>query len=127
MNGTAPSSPERTALSTVPRSPPRHPGYLWTAVLVGAVLACVLAVVAWGFFTVPGTDPVRAGGWYFAISLMILVPAALVVLVLSWGVVAVLRHWGAWTWPGVVQAAPAVALVYTLLYLLLRTLLTGPD
>ncbi|WP_020579014.1 hypothetical protein [Actinopolymorpha alba] len=94
---------------------------------MGAVLLVALGLLAFGFFSVPGVDPVRAGGWYFAISLMIVVPSALVVLVLSWGVVAILRQLGARTWPAVAQALPAVALVLGLLYLLTQWLFTTPD
>jgi hypothetical protein len=126
MSGPTSSSYQQPTLSPLPPPPPRsRKGYLWTLWLVTAIWVGVLALVGFGFFTLPGVDPVRAGGWYFAISLMLITPAAVVVLVLSCGVVAILRRLGARTWPGVLQAAPSVALVLTLLYVLDRWLFTG--
>jgi len=127
MSGPTSSSYRQPTLSPLPPPPPRsRKGYLWTLVLVTAVWLGVLALVGFGFFTLPGVDPVRAGGWYFTISLMLITPAAVVVLVLSCGVVAILRRLGARTWPGLLQAAPSVALILTLLYLLTRWLFAGP-
>jgi hypothetical protein len=121
-----PASDHRTLRPPPPPARSR-PGYGWAAGLVGAVLIVAMFLVGFDFFGVPGVDPVRAGGWYFVISLMVLIPAAFVVLLLSWGVVAVLRATGARTWPGIVQAAPSVALVLGLLYLLVRWLFSGSD
>jgi len=87
-----------------------------------------LVLVGADFFKVPGTDPVRAGGWYFVVALEILVPAAVVILILSLGIVALLRRAvGARVWPGVLQAAPAVALVLGLLFLVVAWLFSGPE
>jgi hypothetical protein len=124
---TSTSTSDATVLNPLPDPVPGGRGYLWAAGLVGVVLAGVLGLVAWGFFSVPGTDPVRAGGWYFAISLLIIVPAAVVVLVLSWGVIVLMRRMGARGWPGPVQATPAVALVLGLVFVLARFLLAGPE
>jgi hypothetical protein len=127
MAGPTTSTSGDAVLNPLPEPVPGGRGYLWATALVGTALAAVLALVAWGFFTVPGTDPVRAGGWYFAISLLIIIPAAVVVLVLSWGAIALLRRAGGRRWPGLVQALPAVALVLGLLFLLLRFLLAVPE
>jgi hypothetical protein len=121
------STSDRAIMNPLPDPMPDGRGYLWAAGLVGIVLAAVLGLVGWGFFTVPGADPVRAAGWYFAISLLIIIPAALVVLVLSWGAIALIRQLGGRALPGLVQAAPPVALVLGLLFLLLRYLLAGPE
>lgn len=127
MSGPTSSSYQHAMLSPLPPPPPRsRKGYLWTLALVTAVWLGVLGLVGFGFFSVPGVDPVRAGGWYFAIALMLITPAAVMVLVLSCGVVAILRRLGARTWPGILQAAPSVALVLGLIYLLARWLFAGP-
>ena len=127
MSGQASSSSEYTALSRLPPPPPRsRRGYAWTTVLVGIVWLACLALVGFDFFSVPGVDPVRVGGWYFMISLMIITPAAVVLLVVSWGLVAILRQFGARTWPGILQAAPAVLAILAGLYFLVRWLFSGP-
>lgn len=126
-DSTSTSTSDATVLNPLPDPTPGGRGYLWAAGLVGVVLAGVLGLVAWAFFSVPGTDPVRAGGWYFAIALLIIIPAAVVVLVLSWGVIVLMRRMGLRAWPGLLQAAPAVALVLGLLFALVTFLLAGPE
>ncbi len=117
-----------TTLSPLPPPPPRSkPGYLWAAILVGAVLVVSLVVVGFGWYTIPGLDAVRASGWYFATVAFIVVPAHLLFLLMSWGVIGIFRRFGARTLPGIVQAAPAVAIVLGFVYLILRILFAGPD
>jgi hypothetical protein len=96
-------------------------------ILVGALLLATLVAVGFDFFSVPGVDPVRAGSWYFMISLMIIIPAAVTVFVLSCGMVGIFRVCGARRWPGLLQALPAVVIVVGLLLLLVRWLFSGPD
>jgi hypothetical protein len=128
MSGdTAPRSVQRT-LSPLPPAPRRSkPGYLWAAILVGAVLVVSLVVVGLGWYTIPGLDAVRASGWYFATVVLIVIPAHVLILVLSWGLVGIFRKLGARTLPGIVQAAPAVALVLAAIYVMLRILFSGPE
>ncbi len=120
------SSGHSTLRPLGPPPPKDKKGYHWAAVLVGIVLLAALGLIAFGFFSVPGVDLVRAGGWTFAISLLIVVPAAVIVLLVSWAVVWVIRRLGARRWPGLVQALPAVLLILTLLYLLSSWLFAPP-
>jgi hypothetical protein len=130
MSGNATSSSTHGARTLSPLPPPLPKGgrgYLWTMLLVSALLVVVLVAVGLDFFSVPGVDPVRAGSWYFMISVMIIFPAAVTVFVLSCGVVAIIRRCGGRCWPGLLQALPAVVLVVGLLLLLVRWLFSGPD
>ncbi|MEQ4206370.1 hypothetical protein ABN028_08035 [Actinopolymorpha sp. B17G11] len=130
MPGNATSSSSHSAGTLSPLPPPIPKGgrgYLWAMILVGALLAVTLGAVGFDFFSVPGVDPVRAGSWYFMISLMIIFPAAVTVFVMSCGVVAIMRSCGARRWPGLLQALPAVVIIVGLLLLLVRWLFSGPD
>ncbi|MFD2078666.1 hypothetical protein SAMN05421678_113157 [Actinopolymorpha cephalotaxi] len=120
------SSGHSTLRPLGPPLPASKKGYHWAAVLVGIVLLAAMGLIAFGFFSVPGVDLVRAGGWTFAISLLIVIPAAVVVLLLSWAVVWGIRRLGARRWPGLVQALPAVLLILFLLYLLSSWLFAPP-
>jgi hypothetical protein len=128
MSGdTSPRSTPST-LSPLPPAPrPSRPGYLWASILVASVMVVSLVVVGFGWYTIPGLDAVRASGWYFATAVLVVLPAHIMILVVSWGLVAVLRKLGARTLPGIVQAAPAVLIVLAVLYVMLRILFSGPD
>jgi hypothetical protein len=128
MSGdTSPRSIPSTLTPLPPAPRPSKPGYLWASILVASVLVVSLVVVGFGWYTIPGLDAVRASGWYFATAVLIVVPAHLMILIMSWGLLAVFRKMGARTLPGVVQAVPAVLLVLALVYLVVRILFAGPD
>lgn len=93
-------------------------GYAWALALTVLAYVALMAFVGFGFFTVPGSDAVRQGGWFFAIGLMVITPAAIVVALLSCAVVAIIRKLGGRYLPGIVQAIPAVAVVGGLIYLM---------
>lgn len=128
-NPAPPSSQSSSAtLSPLPPSSPKSGrGYYWTTVLCAILLAIAVTIVGLDFYRIPGIDPVRAWGWHFAISLLILTPAVITIWAMSCGVVAILRSLGARRWHGLAQAVPAVAVVLTLLYFLVRWLFSGPD
>ncbi|HZC52654.1 MAG TPA: hypothetical protein VE441_09175 [Mycobacterium sp.] len=121
-----PSSADRTPLRSLPPPQKSGLGYRWAAAIVGVLLVAAMAYVGFGFFSVPGVDPVRAGGWTFLIWLLITVPSALTVLLLSWLVIAIMRRLGARRWPGVAQAVPAVLVVLLAVFLLTHWLFSGP-
>jgi hypothetical protein len=102
-------------------------GYLWALILSAVVYLAALALVGFGFFTVPGTDPVRQGGWFVAIALLFVTPAALVLLMLSSLFVAIFRKLGLRYLPGLVQALPAVVLVCGLIWLFVRWMFAPPE
>lgn len=120
------SSADRTPLSSLPSPEQSGRGYRWAAAIVGVLLVAAMAYLGLGFFSVPGVDPVRAGGWTFVISLLIIVPSAVAVLLSSWLVIAIMRRLGARQWPGVAQAVPAVLVVLVVVILLTRWLFSGP-
>ncbi|MBM7784859.1 hypothetical protein [Tenggerimyces flavus] len=99
-------------------------GYAWAVGLSALVWAAASVLVGFGFFTVPGRDPVRQGGWFFAIWLLGITPAGIVLALLSSGVVAIFRKLGARALPGIVQALPAVAIVCGVIFLFFRWLFT---
>lgn len=116
------SGPKNT-LSPMPAPPgPVRHGYLWTNVGMGVVYVAAVVTLTWGFFDLPLYDPVGAGSWALVISLMIFLPAAIVLAILSCGVVYLLRRTIGQSWPGPLQALPAVVLVLGLTFLLLSWL-----
>jgi hypothetical protein len=128
MSGNVSPGRDSPVLSPLPPPPAASGrGYHWATALVGILTLGAVVLVGIGWFTIPGIDPVRAGAWTFALSLLIVLPAGIVVLLASLALVAILRRCGARTWPGVVQALPAVAVVLGLLYLLVRWLFSGPE
>lgn len=127
MSGNSDLSSIPTTLRPLGPPPPKpKPGYHWAAALVGVCLVIGIVMLSVGLYSLPW-DPVRAGGWAFALSLMFLVPCAIVVLLLSWALIAVMRRVGARTWPGILQALPAVVLVLGLLVLLASWMFTNPE
>ena len=136
MDGNATSSSSRqpnssSGSATLSPLPPPLPtpgrGYFWAAILSGLLLIVAMADLGLNFYRVPGFDVIRAAGWHFAISLLILVPASVMIWITSCAVIGVMRRLGARHWPGLLQALPAVALVLGLLYLMIRWLFSGPD
>lgn len=97
-------------------------GYAWALILSALVYVAAAALVGFGFFTVPGRDPVRQGGWFFAILLLGITPAGIVLALLSCGVVGIFRKIGLRYLPGIVQALPAVAIVCGVIFLFFRWL-----
>jgi hypothetical protein len=101
-------------------------GYAWALGLSAVVYAAALALVGFGFYTVPG-DVVRQSGWFFTIALLFITPAAIIVALLSCAVVGIFRKAGMRYLPGIVQALPAVAIVCGLIYLLASWLFAPPE
>jgi hypothetical protein len=97
-------------------------GYAWALALSALVWAAASVFVGFGFFTVPGRDAVRQGGWFFTIWLLMITPAGIVLALMSCAVVALFRKLGARYLPGIVQALPAVAIVCGLIFLFFRWL-----
>lgn len=120
----APSTGQvKSTLSPLPGPPAKlRRGYLWATVIVGVVYLATLALVGFGMLTIPYVDPVRSGSWFLVFALMLITPFALLLAVLSWGVVYLLRKTVADQWPGFLQALPAVLIVFGLVALVAKFL-----
>jgi hypothetical protein len=97
-------------------------GYLWSNLIVGFVYLVAITLVAFNMLSVPYVDPVRSGSWFLVFALMLITPFALLIGVLSCGVVFILRRTVAQNWPGILQALPAVIIVFGVVALVVRLL-----
>lgn len=113
----------KSTLSPLPGPPAKlRRGYLWAFILVGIAYLGALGLVGFDMLAIPYVDPVRSGSWFLVFVLMLITPFALLLAVLSCGVVAILRKTVARQWPGVLQALPAVLIVFGVVALVAKLL-----
>jgi hypothetical protein len=113
----------KSTLSPLPGPPAKlRRGYLWANILVGVAYVATLGLVAFDMLVIPYVDPVRSGSWFLVFALMLITPFALLLAVLSCGVVLLLRKTVAGQWPGILQALPAVLIVFGLVALVAKLL-----
>lgn len=108
-----------TTLSPLPPPPVDRPGgYRWAIGIVGAVVAVVLVATGYGWLTLPGFGPTAGVGWWLYTSLMVTIPAGVLIGVLACAGVVLLRRAGGRRWPGPLQGLLPVLVVFGLVALL---------
>lgn len=113
----------KATLSPLPGPPAKlRRGYLWSNLIVGFAYVVAIALVAFNMLSIPYVDPVRSGSWFLVFALMLITPFALLIGVLSCGVVFILRRTIAHSWPGILQALPAVIIVFGVVALVVSVL-----
>ncbi|WP_460518709.1 hypothetical protein [Flindersiella endophytica] len=123
QSGASSTGQIKSTLSPLPGPPAKlRRGYLWAIILVGVAYLGALALVGFDMLAIPYVDPVRSGSWFLVFVLMLITPFALLLAVLSCGVVAILRKTVAGQWPGILQALPAVLIVFGIVALVAKLL-----
>ena len=111
-----------TTLSPLPPPPvDRSGGYGWAVAMIGGVVAIVLVTTGYGWFTLPGFGPTAGAGWWLYTSLLITLPAGLLLSVLACAGVAAVRRVGGRRWPAPLQALLPVLLVLGVVFLLVHS------
>jgi hypothetical protein len=123
QSGAQSTGQAKSTLSPLPGPPAKlRRGYLWSNLIVGFAYLVAMALVAFNMLSIPYVDPVRSGSWFLVFALMLITPFALLIGVLSCGVVLILRRTVAHSWPGILQALPAVIIVFGLVALVVKLL-----